>query len=575
MDKFEEIKKFKELADAGIITEEEFEKKKTELLEKQEPSASKVLDGFISGAKEKKDQAKAAASEKLEEMKKKQAEEAENRKKEEEERKEKEAELAQKRKEEEEKEKQRIAEEKKRLAEEKQREREEKKAQAKKKRKEFFAKKSVKAAIGVCCALIVAFIGFSIYSYVTRDTLKDDFNETTAYKLHDLEYEVPSNWTADKDGVITADQPAEESAAYVRYDKKTGKPLAAVLYQYYGDDRNLQTVIKNKVGSDGWQEFTLSGAPNGVKAYKKQEEEQTAYVTFAEADYSTFVNCLLVSNQVLDDNVVNSILNSPKYETYKNKAEIEDLSVQYYGSNEDGYTAKPEDFVVRIKYKGKDPKAINSFEIEPSSPVVHSGETTAVTVKSHGKEKSIELKGKQVKKITASYSGDTEEGVKIAKGNKDLTVTVKWDDGTEETITDYEMDGTITLKAGETGEAVIKAYGKETTLKVECTTLSEAQFKEKCETRGYKDLLRKASYAEYTKIYGKVVQDCGSGYYRITSGGSRWDDVYMVTVLSDDKLVEDDWVTCYGVTSGIYSYETVMGATQKVPWLMAKYVELD
>ena len=137
------------------------------------------------------------------------------------------------------------------------------------------------------------------------------------------------------------------------------------------------------------------------------------------------------------------------------------------------------------------------------------------------------------------------------------------------------MDKEIKLKAGETGEATVSAYGKSTKLKVECTTMTPAQYKEKCTTRNYKELLRKSSFAKYTKIYGKVVQDCGSDHYRITSSGSSWDDVYMVTVLSDDKLVEDDWVTCYGYMAGIYEYTTVMGASQKVPWLMAEYVEID
>lgn len=77
MDKFEEIKKYKELFDSGVITQEEFEKKKKELLETQATSTSKVLEGIITGAKEKSEQARAAASEKLEELKKKQAEEAE------------------------------------------------------------------------------------------------------------------------------------------------------------------------------------------------------------------------------------------------------------------------------------------------------------------------------------------------------------------------------------------------------------------------------------------------------------------------------------------------------------------
>ena len=102
--------------------------------------------------------------------------------------------------------------------------------------------------------------------------------------------------------------------------------------------------------------------------------------------------------------------------------------------------------------------------------------------------------------------------------------------------------------------------------------MSKAQYKDKCTTRSYKELLRNASYGEYTKIYGKVLQDCGSGYYRISSGGSSWDDVYMVS--TSEKLVEDDWVNCYGMTGGIYEYTTVMGASQKVPMLYADYVDI-
>ena len=94
MDKFEEIKNFKELLDNGIITQEEFDKKKKELLEgKDSSSGTNLINGIIGGAKEKSEQAKAVAAEKLEELKKKQAEDAEKRKKEEEEKKQKEAEL--------------------------------------------------------------------------------------------------------------------------------------------------------------------------------------------------------------------------------------------------------------------------------------------------------------------------------------------------------------------------------------------------------------------------------------------------------------------------------------------------
>ncbi len=578
MDKFEEIKNFKELLDSGIISQEEFDKKKKELLEGQETSGSKVINGILGSAKDKSEQAKAAAADKLEALKKKQAEEAEKRKKEEEERKIREAELEKQKAEQArlaEEQKKKAAEEKRIRDEENRKKREEKKEQAKQKRKAFFAKKSVKITIGVICGLIVAAIAFCIYVYVTRDTIKEDFADTRTQKIHDLEYVVPSNWEVDKEGIATIDEDVLESAVYIRHDKKSGNVLGGVIYQYFGDDVNIDSIIEETINVNEWEEFTLADAPNYVKAFKKQGEDVYDYYTFAYADYSAFATYLTIATSAYDESTVNSILSSQQFSTYKNKTEVEELNVKYNGSNEDGYTAAKKDFNVTIKYKGKEAKKTDAFELVPSAPVVKRGETTKVTVKCHGVEEEIELKGKQVEEVIAEYSGETEAGTEISKGNADLVVKVKWDDGSEEVVDDYTMDKSIKLKAGETGEAEITAYGKSTTLKVECSTLTEGQFKDKCSTRNYKDLLRKASYGKYTKIYGKVVQDCGSDYYRITSGGSAWDNVYMVNVLSDDKLVEDDWVTCYGLTSGIYTYETVMGATQRVPWLTAKYVDLD
>ena len=577
MDKFEEIRKFKELLDNGIISQDEFDKKKQEVLEAKEPSGAKTFSDFLGGAKEKSEQAKAVAAEKLEELKKKQAEEAEKRRQQEEERKKKEAELEEQKAEQariKEEEKKKEAENKRLLQEEKQKQKEAKKQQAKQKRKEFFSKKSTKAVIGVICGLIIAFIAFCIYLYATKDTIKNDFSDTTTQTIHDLECVVPSNWTEDTQNVATPGADALESKAFLRYDKRTGDLLSGIVYQYYGDDLDVDSVINDLIGSD-WEEYTLKDAPANVKAYKKQGENEYEFYTIANADYSTFVNYLSVASSAYDEDTINAILSAPKYSSYKNKAEVEDVIVAYKGSNENAYTAKKSDFDVSIKYKDKDPKKTVAFDISPPAPVIKSGEITKVKVKCHGVEKDVELKGKQVEKITAKYSGDKEAGVVIKKGNEDLEVKVKWDDGSEETITDYTMDKEIKLEAGKTGEAQISAYGKSTTLKVECSTLTEAQFKDKCKTRDYKGLLRKASYAEYTKISGKVVQDCGGGYYRITSGGSNWDNVYMVTLLSGDTLVEDDWVTCYGVTAGIYSYTTVMGATQKVPWLTAKYADID
>ena len=78
MDKFEVLKKYKELLDNGIITQEEFENKKKEILEA--PEGSSKLDSIMKSAKAKTGDIKDKTSKKLEELKTKQAEEAEKRK---------------------------------------------------------------------------------------------------------------------------------------------------------------------------------------------------------------------------------------------------------------------------------------------------------------------------------------------------------------------------------------------------------------------------------------------------------------------------------------------------------------
>ena len=579
VDKFEELRKFKELLDSGIITQEDFDKKKAELLAApSENKSAKALNGFLSSAKEKSEQAKVAANEKLEELKKKQQAEAEKRKKEEEERKKNQAEIERQKVEQAkllEEQKKKEAEEKRLKAEEKRKQAEEKKEQNKQKRKAFFAKKSVKATIGIVCALIIAFIGFCIYSYITRETIKDDFNETKSFKIHTLEYEMPANWAQDNS---ETKEDGTEQAAFTRKDAD-GNNMALMDISYLGEDLDFEETV-NSLKDDTWEEYALDVNGDQAIAYSKSDTNESGvalhqYISVVEKDYSTFKTMLTIRDDAIDADAVNRILTSPLYDKYKNPAEADSLKIKYNGKNSDGYVATTDDFEVTVNYKDGTSSVAKAFEINPPNPKINNGEETTVKVKCHGIEDSVKLKGKQVKELSVSYSGSTEEGAVIKKGSPDLIVTVTWDDDTTETVTDYEMDSEITLKAGEKGKAKITAYGESTTLSVQCSTMSESQYKDACETRGYKDLLRNASYDEYTKIYGKVVQDCGSGYYRITSGGSSWDDVYMVTVTSGDTLVENDWVTCYGVTSGIYSYETVMGATQKVPWLTAKYVDLD
>ena len=168
----------------------------------------------------------------------------------------------------------------------------------------------------------------------------------------------------------------------------------------------------------------------------------------------------------------------------------------------------------------------------------------------------------------------TDKGASVTFSSNNNNVKCAWGEWISGTNSLY-----LKITGQKAGETVVSVYDTEdnsvnATIKVICTTIPEADLKSQCITRDYRSLLRNASYGEYTKIYGKVIQDCGNGNYRITSGGSSNDEVYYVTVVSGFTLVEKDWVNCYGLTNGIKEYITVMGNTQKVPWLTAHYVQL-
>jgi len=72
------------------------------------------------------------------------------------------------------------------------------------------------------------------------------------------------------------------------------------------------------------------------------------------------------------------------------------------------------------------------------------------------------------------------------------------------------------------------------------------------------------------KFSGKIIQvmeDEGIAVFRIATKGGYDNIVYAVynTPENYKRFLEDDSVTVYGVSTGVYSYETVMGATITIP----------
>lgn len=81
------------------------------------------------------------------------------------------------------------------------------------------------------------------------------------------------------------------------------------------------------------------------------------------------------------------------------------------------------------------------------------------------------------------------------------------------------------------------------------------------------------------KFSGKVLQVMeGSVNYLRVAMNSDYNTVIFVTYDKEEltyRLLEDDMVTIYGSSLGVYSYEAVSGATITIPWIMATYIDLQ
>lgn len=85
---------------------------------------------------------------------------------------------------------------------------------------------------------------------------------------------------------------------------------------------------------------------------------------------------------------------------------------------------------------------------------------------------------------------------------------------------------------------------------------------------------------EYVKFSGKVVQVMqGDGYnqYRFAVNDD-YDQMILIEIandLIDSNILEDDYITIEGMSFGIHTYTTVLGAEQTIPAVIVDNVYLD
>lgn len=57
-----------------------------------------------------------------------------------------------------------------------------------------------------------------------------------------------------------------------------------------------------------------------------------------------------------------------------------------------------------------------------------------------------------------------------------------------------------------------------------------------------------------------------------------WDDTVMVVYEPEEdasRILEDDIVTMYGISSGLCTYTSVMGAEITIPSMLAEYIDVN
>lgn len=122
--------------------------------------------------------------------------------------------------------------------------------------------------------------------------------------------------------------------------------------------------------------------------------------------------------------------------------------------------------------------------------------------------------------------------------------------------------------------------------------LSEKEYKKSCKAFDFKDVSRNPNKykGDLCKVFGSVlqVQDVDSNddgdklielRVRVLENQNDYSDnvIYSTYILinNEDRILVDDMITIYGECAGEETYETVLGDSVTLPYIEAKYIEIE
>lgn len=272
-------------------------------------------------------------------------------------------------------------------------------------------------------------------------------------------------------------------------------------------------------------------------------------------------------------------------------SEMLGIIAEYDGDAPEGTVLDFNNTAIKVKAKflnGSTETLTDGWTVKESKKLVaDEKEVIEIKYENFSTELEVQCTTRTVVKLSASYDGEKEAGTKINEDNEGIHVTAEYKDGEKVELSQYEwtLENPGELKTDKTSKFKISYGGKTCTLKIECSTMSEGKYKKSCKSISYDKLARDPDtyMAERVKFKGRIVQvmeddDMVTLRVNVTNDGyGYYDDTVYVYYSYDEgesKLLEDDIITFYGISMGLYTYESVMGASITIPCVISSYIDL-
>lgn len=353
-----------------------------------------------------------------------------------------------------------------------------------------------------------------------------------------------------------------ENIDYKGYDDKLGS--------YYIGTEGIALLDSDGISTEFYNISTSSEDGYEFDAEIKPNEKKRVALPYYVSKDSEKVTIQIDSKYTIEQDLSSEIAEPEEEENLDDSDNVEELKSQIESLTAENKKLKKENKKLKKKVeKLENTEQNESSEETTTDELALTEENTSSEPMSQ--ETVTEYKDSATIKVvqqalnSAGYNCGTPDGVAGGK--------------TTEAITKYQTDKGITVNGIITDE-LLNSLNIADEVKAEAE--KEAAKAEYDGNYTYDQLARNpdAYIGKSIKISGKVLQADTSGdlcYARIAMNSS-YDTVIFVTYDKDllsYRLLDDDIVTVYGTSLGVYSYEAVSGATITLPWLSANMIDLQ